>query len=51
MKQKFFETKTTIKIKLSVILEKVNQRHKRADSVMDSVEDCGVESEEQDLSS
>ena len=49
MKLKFFEVGTVIKIKQCKILEELKQRHDRAETVMDFVDDCIVESEEQDL--
>ena len=50
MKLKFIEVETTIKIKLRKILEPLNQRHSRAETVMDFVDGCIINSEEQDLS-
>ena len=50
MKLKFIEVETAVKIKLCKLLEQLNQRHNRAETVMDSVDDAIVDSEEQDLS-
>ena len=40
-----------MKIKLCQFLQQLNQRHNRAETVMDFVDDCIFDSEEQDLSS
>ena len=50
MKMKTFEVGTAIIIRLLKMLEQLNQRHNRAETVMDFVDDCMVESEEQHLS-
>ena len=50
MKLNFIEVETAIKIKLCAILEKLNQRRNRAESVSNFVDDCIVEEEEKDLS-
>ena len=50
MKMKIFEAETAVKIELCKILEQLNQRNNRAETVMDFVDDCIVDSEEQDLS-
>ena len=44
-----FEVETANKIKLCGILEQLNQKHNRAESVKDFVEICIGDSEEQDL--
>ena len=49
MKSKYNEIETAINIKLCKRLEHLNQRHNRAETVMDFVENCIVASEEQDL--
>ena len=49
MKLNFIEVETAIKIKLSAILEKLNQRRSRAERVSNFVNDCIVE-EEKDFS-
>ena len=49
MKLRSIEVETAIKIKLCGIPDHLNKTHNRADRVMDFVEDCSVESEEQDL--
>ena len=46
----FIEVETTIKMKLCKILEQLNQRDNRAETVMEVVDDCILDSEEQDLS-
>ena len=46
-KVKFIEIERAIKIKLWGVLEQLNQRHNRTGRVVDFVEDCSVESEEQ----
>ena len=46
---KLFEVGTAIKIKLCNLLEQLNQRHNRAETVIDFVDDCIVDSEDQDL--
>ena len=50
MKLKCVEVETAIKIKLSKLLEQLSQRHNRTETVMDFVDNCIVDSEEQDLS-
>ena len=50
MKLNFIEVETAIKIKLCAILEQLNQRSNRAESVSNFVDDCIVEKEERDLS-
>ena len=50
MKLDIFEVETAMKIKLCKLLEQLNQRHKRAKTVLDLVDDWIVDSEEQDLS-
>ena len=47
MKLKLIEVETAIKIKLSGILEQLNQRHNLACRLVDFVEDYSVESEDQ----
>ena len=49
-KLNFSEVETAIKMKLHKLLEQLNQRNNRAETMMDFVDDCIVESEEQDLS-
>ena len=49
-KLNFFEVETAIKMKLHKLVEQLNQRNNRAETMMDFVDDCIVESEEQDLS-
>ena len=44
---KIIEVETAIKIKLCKLLEQLNQGHNRAETVMDFVDDCIVDSEEQ----
>ena len=46
MKLNFIEVETAIRIKLSAILEQLNQRQNRADRVSSFVDDCVVEEEE-----
>ena len=48
-KLNFFEVETAIKIKLTAILEQLNQRRNRADIVSNFADDCIVEEEETDL--
>ena len=50
MKLNFIEVETAIKIKLSTLLEQLNQRRNRAERLSDFVDDCIVEEEEKDLS-
>ena len=50
MKLNFFEGETSLKIKLYNLLEQLNHRHNGAETVIDFVGDCIVDSEEQDLS-
>ena len=50
MKMKFIEFETAIFTKLCKLLEQLNQRHNRVETVTDSLDDCIVDSEEQDLS-
>ena len=50
MKLNFVEVETAIKKKLCKLLEQLNQKHNRAERVMDFVDDCIADSEEQDLS-
>ena len=49
MKWRFIEVGTVIKIKQCKILEELKQRHNRAETVMDFVDDCIGEPEEQDV--
>ena len=49
MKLKSIELETAIKKKLCKLLEQLNQRHNVAETVTDFVEECNVDSEEQDL--
>ena len=50
MKMIFIEVETAIKMKLCVILEQLNQRRNRAETVSNFVDDCIVEQEENDPS-
>ena len=50
MKINFFEVEKAIKIKLCKLLEQLKQRRNRAETVMDFVDDCIVNTEEQDIS-
>ena len=50
MKLIFIEVETAIKMKLCVILEQLNQKRNRADTVSNFVDDCIVEQEEKDSS-
>ena len=50
MKLNFIEVETAIKIKLCAILEQLNQRRNRAESLSNVVDDCIVEEEEKDIS-
>ena len=50
MKMKVIEVETEIKKKLYKLPEQLNQRHNRAEVIMDFVVDCVVGSEKQDLS-
>ena len=50
MKLIFFEVQTAIKMKLCVILEQLNQRRNRAETVLNFVHDCMVEQKEKDSS-
>ena len=50
MKLNFIEIETAIKIKLCAILEQLNQRRNRAESVSKFVDDRVVEEEQKDLS-
>ena len=50
MKLIFFEVQPAIKMKLCVILEQLNQRRNRAETVSNFVDDCIVEQEENDSS-
>ena len=43
-KMKFIEVETAIKIKFCALLEQLNQRHTRAESKMDLIVDCIVDS-------
>ena len=49
-KFKVIVVETAIKIKLSKLMEQLEQRHNRTDTLMDFVDDCIVDSEEQELS-
>ena len=48
MKLNFIEVETAIKIKLSAILEQLNQRRNQAERLSNFVDDCVVEEEEKD---
>ena len=50
MRLKFIEVETTIEIKLCGVLEQLNQRHNQAERVIVFVDDCSIDSEEQNLS-
>ena len=50
VKLKNIEVEGAIKINLCKLLKQLNQRRKRAESVLDYVDDCIVDSEVQDLS-
>ena len=49
MKTKFSEIETAIKIKLFKLLEQLNQRHNRAETVIDFVDNSVADFDEQDL--
>ena len=50
IKLKFIQVETAIRMKLCAILKQLNRRHNRAEKVIGFVDDCIVDSEEQDLS-
>ena len=50
MKLNFFQVETAIKIKLCAVLEQLNQRRNREETVSNFVDDCIVEEDEKDLS-
>ena len=50
MKLNFIEVESAIKIKLSAILEQLNQGRNRAERVSNFVNDCIVEEDAKDLS-
>ena len=43
MNLKFSDTETSMKIKMCILLEHLNQRHNRTEEVMDFVDDCIVD--------